>query len=188
LVRLGYHLVLAQSAGWSHDDPCRPAIRIIDDRQLEGVPRDVDGDSIPIILLTGHRGPLTGDTRAFGVVRRRARLNDLFALLQKALEACPRAVPRIPASLSARCIRGRHGWAGAIRSISEKGCLLQSTERLEPNRRVDLCFALPREGLLQIPARPSHLDGKVACLVFRGSSDRYRPAIASYVNTQLTES
>jgi hypothetical protein len=177
-----------ESKAWSHDDPCRPAVRVIDDRQLDEVSRDGDGDPIPIILLTGHRGPVIGDSRAFGVLRRRAQLNELFALLQRALEQSPRAVPRISASLPARCIRGRHGWAGAIRSISEKGCLLQSTERLEPNRRLDLCFTLPREGLLRIPARPSHLDGKVACLVFRGSADRYRPAIASYVNAQLTES
>jgi hypothetical protein len=186
LARLGYHLVPAETA--EHDDNLsRLSIRIVDDRQLEQVPLESNGQAIPIILLTGHRGPLASDARAVGIVRRRARLNEVFALLQRALEARPRSVPRVPASLPARCTRDNHGWAGAIRSISEKGCLLHSTERLEPDRRVDLCFALPREGLLQIPAQPSYVDGKRAGLVFRDTSEQMRSAIAGYVTAQLTE-
>lgn len=188
LVRLGYHLIsgarLAEQAG--EDNSRRPAIRIVDDRQLEEVPLAEERTRVPIILLTGHRGPVASDSRAVGAVRRRARVNELFALLQRALERWPRTVPRVEAALPARCIRGNHGWAGAIRSISEKGCLLQSTERLEPDRRLDICFALPDRGLLQIAAQPSYVDGKRAGLVFRDSSERSRAAIADYVAVQLT--
>jgi hypothetical protein len=187
LARLGYHLIRAEAAEHDHDDRSQFSIRIVDDRQLEEVPLESNGQAIPIILLAGHRGPVASDARAVGIVRRRARLNEVFALLQRALEANPRTVPRIPASLPARCTRGNHGWAGAIRSISEKGCLLHSTEPLVPDRRVDLCFALPRAGLLQIPAQPAHLDGKLAGLVFRDTSEQTRSAIAGYVTTQLTE-
>jgi len=187
LVRLGYNLVQEETPE-EEDDRCQPSIRIVDDRQLEKVPLENNGQAIPIILLTGHRGPLANDSRAVGVVRRRARVNELFALLQRALEPCPRSVPRIPASLPARCTRGNHGWVGAIRSISEKGCLLQSTENLEPDRRIDLCFALPREGLLQVPAQPSYMDGKVAGLVFRDTSEQTRSAIAGYVTSRLIAS
>jgi hypothetical protein len=95
-------------------------------------------------------------------------------------------VPRVPTALSARCTRGNHGWAAAIRSISEKGCLLQSTEHLEPDQRLDLCFALPTEGLVQIPAQPLYVREKQAGLVFRDTSERSRSAIASYVSAQLT--
>ena len=121
LVRLGYRLISAETAAdhEEDDDWCRPAIRIVDDRQLESVPLEGNGNGIPLILLTGHRGPLASDARAVGTVRRRARVNELYALLQRALEPWPRTVPRVPAALSARCKRGNHGWAAAIRSISE---------------------------------------------------------------------
>ena len=187
MVRLGYRLVSAETAA-SHtdDDWCRPAIRIVDDRQLESIPLESNGNGIPLILLTGHRGPLARDSRAVGTVRRRARVNELFALLQRALEPWPRTVPRVPAALPARCKRGNHGWAAAIGSISEKGCLLLSTERLEPEKRLDVCFALPSEGLMQLPAQPSYVSGKRAGLVFRDTSEQSRSAIADYVNTQLT--
>jgi hypothetical protein len=188
MVRLGYRLVTAETAARHTEDgdPCRPTIRIVDDRQLESIPPESNGNGIPLILLTGHRGPLVRDSRAVGAVRRRARVNELFALLQRALEPWPRTVPRVPAALPARCTRGNHGWAAAIGSISEKGCLLLSTERLEPEERLDVCFALPREGLMQVPAQPSYVRGKRAGLVFRDTSEQSRSAIADYVNTQLT--
>ena len=188
LARLGYQLISAETAA-NHsedDDWYRPTIRIVDDRQLESVPLEGNGEGVPLILLTGHRGPLASDSRAVGTVRRRARVNELFALLQRALEPWPRTVPRIPAALPARCTRGNHGWAAAIRSISEKGCLLLSTERLEPDKRLDLCFALPEAGLMQLPAQPSYVNGKRAGLVFRDTSERSRSAIAEYVTSQLT--
>jgi len=187
LVRLGYRLISAETAAdhADDDDGCRPVIRIVDDRQLESVPLESNGNGIPLILLTGHRGPLASDSRAVGTVRRRARVNELFALLQRALEPWPRTVPRIRAALPARCKRGNHGWAAAIGSISEKGCLLLSTERLEADKRLDVCFALPSEGLMQLPAQPSYVSGKRAGLVFRDTSERSRSAIANYVNSQL---
>ncbi len=181
LARLGYRLVQAEG-----DDHCRPAIRIVDDRQLENVPLECNGQAVPLILLTGHRGPPASDSRALGTVRRRAGVEELYALLQRALEPLPRSVPRVPTALSARCTRDNRGWAAAIRSISEKGCLLQSTEQLEPDQRVDLCFALPTQGLIQIPAQPLYVNGKQAGLVFRDTSKRSRSAIASYVSAQLT--
>jgi hypothetical protein len=187
LARLGYRLVQAKATGQlGGDESCKPAIRIVDDRQLENLPLECNGEAVPLILLTSHRGPAASDSRALGSVRRRAGVNELYALLQRALEPLPRSVPRVPAALPARCTRGSHGWAAAIRSISEKGCLLQSTEQLEPDQRVDLCFALPAEGLMQIPAQPIYVRGKQAGLVFRDSSDRSREAIASYVSAQLT--
>ena len=97
-------------------------------------------------------------------------------------------MPRVSTALPARCTRGNHGWAAAIRSISEKGCLLQSTEHLEPDKRLDLYFALPTAGLMQLPAQPLYLRGKLAGLVFRDASERSRSAIASYVTSQLTAS
>lgn len=187
LARLGYRLVQVGAASRPPGgDGCHPAIRIVDDRQLESVPLECNGEAIPLILLTGRRGAPTSDPRALGAVRRRAGVQELYALLQRALEPMPRSVPRVAAALPARCTRGNHGWAAAIRSISERGCLLQSTEQLEPDRRVNLCFALPAEGLMQIPAQPLYVRGKQAGLAFRDASERSRAAIASYVCAQLT--
>jgi hypothetical protein len=187
LVRLGYRLMSAETAaGHSDEASHQPAIRIVDDRQLESVPLEGDETEIPLILLTGPQGPLASDSRAVGNVRRRGRVNELFSLLQRTLEPWPRTVPRIPAALPARCKRGKHGWAAAIRSISEKGCLLLSTERLEPEKRLEVYFALPSEGLMRLPAQPSYVNGKQAGLVFGDTSDQSRLAIANYVNTQLT--
>lgn len=188
LDRLGYQLIPAETnAHPAEDDGShRPNIRIVDDRQLERVPLESNGEGVPLILLTGHRGPLANDSRAVGAVRRRARIHELFTLLQRALEPWPRTVPRVSAALPARCRRGNHGWAAAIRSISEKGCLLLSTERLEPDKRLDLCFALPKAGLMWLPAQPSYVNGKQAGLVFRDSSGRSRSAIAEFVTAQLT--
>ena len=189
LVHLGYHLISAETAArHSNDDWCRPSIRIVDDRLLETVPLDGEEGKLPIILLIGPSEPLASDPRAVGTVRRRARVNDLYALLQRTLEPRPRSVPRVSAALPARCIHGNHGWAAAIRSISEKGCLLQSTERLEPDRRLDLCFALPRAGLMHLSAQPSYVRGKRAGLAFRDAPEQSRTAIADYVTTQLTGS
>jgi hypothetical protein len=187
LDRLGYQLVSAEvREPGEGDDSLRPQIRIVDDRQLERIPLEANGEGVPLILLTGHRGPLASDSRAVGTVRRRAQVYDLFTLLQRALEPWPRTVPRVAAALPARCRRGNHGWAAAIRSISEKGCLLLSTERLEPDKRLSVYFTLPSEGLMQLPAQPSYVNGKRAGLVFRDASERSRSAIANFVNSQLT--
>jgi hypothetical protein len=188
LDRLGYQLISAEAASCPEDDDSlRPQIRIVDDRELERIPLEGNGEGIPLILLTGHRGPLANDSRAVGTVRRRAQVYDLFTLLQRALEPWPRTVPRVSAALPARCRRGNHGWAAAIRSISEKGCLLLSTERLEPDKRLNVYFTLPREGLMQLPAQPSYVNGKQAGLVFRDASERSRSAIADFVKSQLTQ-
>jgi hypothetical protein len=186
LTRLGYRLVPAESAGRADIDGCRPAIRLVDDRRLETLPIEGERAGIPIILLTGPRGPLAVAPPAVGTVRRRAGVNEVFALLQRALETRPRSAPRVSTALPARCTRGNHGWPAAIRSLSERGCLLHSTERLEPDKRVELCFALPRAGLMQLIAEPSHVRGKCAGLAFRDAPQRYRSEIASYVTAQLT--
>jgi ornithine carbamoyltransferase len=39
---------------------------------------------------------------------------------------------------------------------------------------------------MQLPAQPSYVQGKLAGLVFRDTSERTRSAIASYVTSQLT--
>jgi len=186
LVRLGYKLVTARTAErFRQDEILGPVVRIVDDRQLDQVPIEPGGAGLPMILLTGARGQATTDARAVGTVRRRARLRDIYEVLQRTLEDQPRAVPRVPDAIPARCSRQGRSWTAAIRSLSEKGCLVQSWSELERDLRVELCFPLANRGLVHVPAQPSYEDGQCTGLVFRGTTDTTRAAIAEYVAARL---
>lgn len=188
LLRLGYDLVtpdtalaLARKPG-----PLRPALRIVDDRQLDRAPLETGAGALPLVLLVGRGRLAASDARAVGSVRRRARLEPLFEVFQRALEATPRSVPRAPTSLPLRALRGERAWAGAIRSLSEKGCLVEGARGIERDLRVELCFPIPGRGLIHVPAQASQRrrDGRVV-LVFRDASRRTREAISGFVHDQL---
>ncbi len=186
LVRLGYNLVTATTATrLGAGTPLRPLLRIVDDRQLDLLPVMGPGAELPLILLTGARGPVISDARAAGIVRRRAKLRDLYPLLQRALETHPRDVPRVDDAIPARASRDGREWMGLIRSLSEKGCLLESTTALEKDLRVELSFPLASRGVVRIPAQPSYIEGPRTGLVFRGASELARTVIADYVASRL---
>lgn len=195
LIRLGYNLISKrtadrQAAGQNGEaGPLVPRLLIVDDRRI---PRKAGlSGNLPVILLTGAQGDVSLRAKALnglaiGVVRRRARLTTLYELLQTAFEACPRSVPRVQDALPARATRGRESWAGAIRSISEKGCLLQSTAALENDQRVELCFPLAENGLVQVSAQTSYQAGDRTGLVFdEAIPETTRRAIADYVTARL---
>ena len=186
LVRLGYNLVSGPTAArLGHASLLRPVLRIVDDRQLAEVPLAGAGAELPMILLTGARGAPTSDARAVGSVRRRAKLRQLFPLLQRALEPIPREVPRILDVIPARATRDGREWSGLIRSLSEKGCLLESASGLEKDLRVELSFPLAGRGVVRLPAQPAYVDGARAGLIFRGASEIARSTIADYVASRL---
>jgi hypothetical protein len=185
LVRLGYNLVTASTAERQsgENDLLRPLLRIVDDRQLDELP--VERAPLPLVLLTSASGPVSTDARAVGCVRRRARLGDLYPLIQRALESTPRDVPRIEDAIPARCTRDGREWTGLIRSLSERGCLLESARPLEKDLRVEISFPLAGRGLVRLPAQPAYVDGARAGLVFRRLSDLHRASIADYVASRL---
>ncbi|MDX1650031.1 MAG: PilZ domain-containing protein [Myxococcota bacterium] len=188
LMRLGYNLITPRTAEELGEGAAalQPAIRIVDDRELDQVPLETGPEALPIVLLVGHRGPVVSDARAVGTVRRRAKLNPVYEVLQRALEHHPRSVPRAETTLPVRALRGERAWAGAIRSLSEKGCLVQGARGLEPDLRVDLCFPIPGTGLLTVPAQASDVrpDGRTT-LIFRDACQETRKTIAGYVVDQL---
>ena len=120
LLRLGYNLVTPDAADAlaREPGPLRPALRIVDDRQLDRAPLETGAGALPLVLLVGRGRLSASDARAVGSVRRRARLEPLFEVFQRTLEATPRSVPRAPTSLPVRALRGERAWAGAIRSLS----------------------------------------------------------------------
>jgi hypothetical protein len=178
LERLGYRLVGERHA-------LRVAARIVEERHLAKLPAEVDAPVRTIVLVGSRPAALLDDPRVVGAVWRPARLPDLYALLQAALEAHPRTVPRVRTALPAKAVSGERGWAGAIVSLSERGCLLRSRERLRSRRPLDLFFALPREGLVHVVAEPRYIEGTCTGLVFREASAECRSAVAGYVAAVL---
>jgi hypothetical protein len=186
LERLGYRLVWGRSAA-GPGPVFLPAARIVDDRQLAKLPAEVDAGVPTIVLVTSRPATPLDDPRVVGAVWRPAALRDLYALLQTALETHPRAVPRVRAALPAKAVSGERGWAGAIVSLSERGCLLRSRQRLPSRRALDLWFALPRDGLVHVVAEPRYADGACTGLVFRETSADSRVAIVDYVAEVLSK-
>lgn len=188
LVRLGYNLITPRTAEAldAGDGPLCPSIRVVDDRELDQAPLEPGPEALPIVLLVGHRGPVVTDARAVGTVRRRAHLEPLYEVLQRALERHPRSVPRTETTLPVRALRGERCWAGAIRSLSAKGCLVQGARGIERDLRVDLHFPIPGTGMITVPAQASQVrDDGHATLLFRDASRETRQAIAGYVASQL---
>jgi hypothetical protein len=177
LERLGYELLPARIRAQA------PDARLVAAGRLSRLP---DSAVEPVVLFGGMRSTDAEDPRVIGIVKRPARLRELYSLLQGALEETPRTVPRIPASLPARSFRDGIDAPGAILSLSEKGCLLRSTVRLPGDGALKLQFALPDCGLIDTWAEPCNKAGRELGLVFDGLPDASRFMIAAYVATSLT--
>ena len=181
LMRLGYNLISARTADRQRDQGIlSPEIRIVEKRHVA----KLDTAELPTILLCGPREQVD-DASLAGVVMKRARLGELYPLLQEHLEDIPRSVPRIQETLPARATLGAESWTGAIRSLSEKGCLLQSTSPLRAETRVELCFPLAKQGLVQIPAELSYRSAEGVGLVFGDVPAETREALSDYVTSRL---
>jgi hypothetical protein len=149
---LGYDLEPAPS---SQRDPkdWEPALRVVDERHLDRIPTPEEDRRTPVVVLTGARPLAVDDPRIIGRALRPADTLSLYPLFQKALETHPRRVPRVPTQLPARCIRDDRRWPGAVLSLSEGGCLLRTTEAMEPGIRFNLQFAIPGGQLITARAR-----------------------------------
>jgi hypothetical protein len=141
----------------------------------------------PIILIGEPQDQGGDDPRVVGVVSPPAELLVLYALLQGALEEHPRAVPRIPTSLSARSLCEGVDIPGAILSLSEKGCLLRSAMSLPGAGSLHLQFTLPDLGVIFTRAEPRHKAGNEFGLAFERLPEASRTAIAEFVTRSLTQ-
>jgi hypothetical protein len=178
LERLGYKLVPARSS--SAEAPDALIVAAEDVSQLEAEA------TAPIILIGALRSRDQDDPRVIGAVRYPAELLGLYSLLQRALEAHPRAVPRIDTALPARSLSGGVDTPGAILSLSEKGCLLRSTERLSGHDPLHLQFALPGGRAIYTRAKPCYLAGKESGMVFEKLPEASRVAITEFVTSSLS--
>jgi len=178
LERLGYELV---PAGRSAE---APDAHIVAADRLSQLSTEATG---PIILIGEPQCQGADDPRVIGVVRPRAELLDLYPLLQSALEEHPRATPRIPTSLLARCFREDVDTPGAILSLSEKGCLLRSVSGLPGGGSLHLQFSLPDGWPVYTRAEPRHEAGNESGLAFQALPEFSRAAINEFVMSSLTQ-
>jgi hypothetical protein len=126
------------------------------------------------------------DPRIVGAVRRPAGLHELYRLVQQVLEDTPRASPRIPTHLPARCRVGDREWASSVLSLSENGCLMRSAEVPVLGTRLDVSFSLPRSGVLRLDAEIAYQLVPDLGVVFNGTSPGVRDAIKGYVQDALS--
>jgi hypothetical protein len=192
LSRLGYRMVLPETfAGKRADDPgVRADVMLVDERRLAEVvdsEDDAEGDSIPIVLLTGKRGVVETHSRVVGAVKRPAGLHDLYRLLQQIFEDTPRSTPRVATQIRVRCERGDRNWDGRVLSLSENGCLMRSPEEIPLGQRVRIEFALPETGSIRLYAEAAYQLLPDVGLVFSGVAPGHRETLERYVSEALLQ-
>jgi hypothetical protein len=179
LERLGYKIVYTRSS-WAAEAPDTLIVAAEDVSQLEAEA------TAPIILIGTLRSRSQDDPRVIGAVSAPAELLGLYSLLQRALEAHPRAVPRIETALPARSLSKGVDTPGAILSLSEKGCLLRSTQSLSGRGPLHLQFTLPGGRAIYTQAKPCYLAGKESGMVFEKLPEASRVAITEFVTSSLS--
>jgi len=171
LWKLGYALVPAAEAS-------DPSLRVVRDDRLGEVAAT---PGVPIILLTRERSAHTRDPRVAGTLRRPARLHELYRLIQAALEAHPRSVPRVPTSLRGKGASDHQHWDFEVRSLSENGCLVTASKLPRQGTSFELEIELPWGQRLATPAVAAYEQGECLGLVFHGITLGARKKIAKAV-------
>jgi hypothetical protein len=181
---LGYDLVPIASPAQEPPD-WTPALRVVDERHFDRIPTPQEDRETPVVVLTGARPLAIDDRRIAGRAQRPADTLALYPLFQKALERHPRKVPRVRTQLPARCIREDHRWPGAVMSLSEGGCLLRTTESVEPGVGFNLQFAIPGGQLITARARCVYGRDQNLGVQFCQPSELDRRVIRGYVCQRL---
>jgi hypothetical protein len=187
LPRIGYEIVPVERYAELADRP--PDVQICEEPRLSEIFDTTAASSIPTIVLTGWRGAPAVDGRiVVGAVRSPAGLHELYRVLQEALEEKPRAVPRVPTRLRARCRRETMEWDARVLSLSENGCLIKSSVVPPLGAVLNLSFELPRLGRVETQASASYQLMPQLGLVFHATRPEYRRAIATFVTHRLAVS
>jgi len=189
LESLGYEVIAASTRG-AFDDPSWPAdLRLIDERHLGRLP-DSSTDPTPIVLLCGSardgRRDSDDDPRIVAHIQRPARLRDLYGEFQRALEPFPRRAPRVATELAARGISDERRFVGAVRSLSEYGCLFQGAHGLRGGDHFNLQIAIPSEGVVTARGRCVHAGSSEVGVEFVSSSQSTRDCIGEFVLHRLS--
>lgn len=185
LRRLGYRLEAGSKLPSEGSPEKRPRLHLVDDRRMEAIPSSKSDPRTPIILLTGARPRANTDARIAGQLMRPVRADDLYRLLEHALEVEPRQAPRIRTRLSARYLRRNESTHSYIDSLSTSGCRLKTRRPLEVDRIETLRIAIPTYGLIETRARCVWTEACVAGFEFISLDPASRSAVTRYVSQQL---
>ena len=178
---LGYELLPAvvrgswEDASWSSD------VRLVDECHIARVPRD----TTPLVLLARDPNRCWDDERIVGASERPADISSLYPLLQRALEAHPRAAARAPARIAARGNVADRRFDAQIVTLSQRGCLLETSHALEPGTDLNLSFPLPRSELVSLRGTVRGAGAQHTAVEFRDVDAAPREAIADYVQRRL---
>jgi hypothetical protein len=185
LAKLGYVILMPEEfeSLAEGSDTLRPAIRLVDERQLGEVPDDPE--PLPIVVLTGRHGVTGADSRIVGAIRRPAGMHELYRLIQQVMEETPRSTPRVPTHLPVSCIKDGHEWRAKVLSLSENGCLVRTPEPMLLGTRLEMIFVLPREGELRVEAEAGYQLVPDVGMIFHGLPTSQRNAINRFVVEQL---
>jgi hypothetical protein len=182
---LGYQIVPVATRARFEDDSWEPDLRIVDERHINRIPAEDYLPRTPVVLLTGGLRTPCQDRRVVGTVPRPATLEDLYPVLQRALEETPRSAARAPTELPGRCTQSDRRWMGAVVSLSERGCLFQTREPLVVDQKLNLLFPLPMGQMVSARARVVGQQGLSVRLVFDNMAMPIRKAVAHYVEGRL---
>jgi hypothetical protein len=186
LTKLGYGIVPAES--WDELPDALsdevPDLAIADEQRLDEV-WTPGRETLRTVVLSGRHGVPGDDPRIVAAVRKPAGIHELYRVLQATLEPRPRATPRIPTYLPARCEQSGREWRAAIISLSENGCLLRSPEPVDLGSEMRVSFDLPRVGRVETAAESAYQLVPDLGLIFSGTPAASRHAILDFVEQTL---
>lgn len=182
---LGYQIIPVVTRGRFEDTSWEPHLRIVDERHVDRIPVEDYLPRTPVVLLTGGLRARCQDRRVVGTVPRPAKLQDLYPILQRALEDTPRSAARAPTELPGRCTQSDRRWMGAVVSLSERGCLFRTSEPLAVDEKLNLLFPLPMGQMVTTRVRVIGQQGLSIRMVFDDLAAPARRAVAQYVEGRL---
>ena len=185
LARLGYAILEPDDFAKRAGEHGRPDCLLVDERNLAEI-EDAGGPSIPVVALTGRHGVTGADSRVVGALRRPVGIHELYRVLQQVLEETPRSVPRVPTHLSASCLQKGSRWSATVLMLSENGCLLRTPEPLLLGSELELSFALPRVGSLELGAEVAYQLVPDVGLIFHAVPSDVRRRVAGFVTEALS--
>ena len=181
LQRLGYEVRPAVMQGRWEDASWRSDVRLVDERHIGRVPRD----ATPVVVLAGDPARQWDNERIIGAAARPADISALYPLLQRALEAQPRAAARVAAAITARGNIDDRRFDATIVTLSQRGCLIRSAQLLDPRTELNLSFTLPGNHELALRAVICGADADGAAVEFSEIDSAAQHAISDYVQRRL---
>ncbi|MBW2424439.1 MAG: PilZ domain-containing protein [Deltaproteobacteria bacterium] len=161
---------------------------LADEERIDELPSASARPRARILAISRPGRETSDDPRIVARLDRSVRLTSLYETVQIHFERTPRRKPRVPTSLSARCIRDQGRSLGALLSLSEGGCLLHGDETLSEGVRVSLQFALPDYGLVSAEAECRYRLSGNCGMAFALPPEDVRQTIAHYVTLRLAAS